>query len=434
MDDVRAVMDAAGSGSAVVFGVSEGGCMSAAFAATHPTRVHGLVLYGAYASYSAFVLSGARLRRYLADIEAGWGSGISLRWLAPEQAEDAALRAAWARVEQHGASPRAALQVVQMNASLDVRNVLPAIHAPTLVLHRRSDARVPFEAACFGSTDSRCASGWLLATRTPSPSGTWTARPTRSRPSLPACAPNAREGETAREHPRRRACRRRTAAAAGDMAWAAGLEALRGAAASFGRYRGRPLRPPLGADGSGLALFDGRPVRCAARWGWPATSRVAGVGLRCGVHVGEVVLGAGRGRAGGAGGAPRCRACPIGRGAGHRHGAISRRGGRFRERELRLPLSETGGMRLPLLAFAGDEMAATPAPQGLPAAPLLAELSARERDVLRLMAQGLSNPAIGERFGLSEHTIKRHVANILSKLGQPTRAAAASLAARAGLI
>lgn len=443
MDDVRAVMDAAGSGSAVVFGVSEGGCMSAAFAATHPTRVHGLVLYGAYASYSAFVLSGARLRRYLADIEAGWGSGISLRWLAPEQAEDAALRAAWARVEQHGASPRAALQVVQMNASLDVRNVLPAIHAPTLVLHRRSDARVPFEAACFLAAQIPGArlvelpgdAHPITIGDVDGSADEIEAFVTGVRPRTP------REGETrlASILAVELADAGRTAAAAGDMAWAAGLEALRGAAAeALERYRGRPLGPPLGADGSGLALFDGpaRAVRCALGMA-EAASRVAGVGLRCGVHVGEVVLGAGP-EAGLAVQVAR-RVAGLARSGevlvtGTVRDLSAGAGLRFRERELRLPLSETGGMRLPLLAFAGDEMAATPAPQGLPAAPLLAELSARERDVLRLMAQGLSNPAIGERFGLSEHTIKRHVANILSKLGQPTRAAAASLAARAGLI
>ena len=107
---------------------------------------------------------------------------------------------------------------------------------------------------------------------------------------------------------------------------------------------------------------------------------------------------------------------------------------RFRQRELRLPLGETGGLRLPLLACAGDDKAAPLAPHPPPAMPLLAELSMREREVLRLMAQGLSNAAIAEQIGLSEHTIKRHAANILSKLCQPTRAAAASLAARAGLI
>jgi DNA-binding NarL/FixJ family response regulator len=61
-------------------------------------------------------------------------------------------------------------------------------------------------------------------------------------------------------------------------------------------------------------------------------------------------------------------------------------------------------------------------------------LSAREREILRLVARGLSNPAIAAELALSEHTVKRHVANILVKLNLPTRAAASAAAARAGLL
>ncbi len=443
MDDVRAVMDAAGSGSAVVFGISEGGCMSAAFAATHPARVSALILYGAYASYSAFVLSGARLQRYLADIEAGWGSGISLRWLAPEQAEDPALRASWARVEQHGASPRAALQVVQTNASLDVRDVLPAIHVPTLVLHRRDDARVPVEAARFLAARIPAARLVELAGDAhPITIGDVDGAADEIEAFVTGVRPGARhDGETrlASILAVELAEAGRAAAAAGDMAWAAGLEALRGATAeALERHRGRPLGPTLGADGAGLALFDGpaRAVRCALMLA-EAASRLAGVGLRCGVHVGEVALAASS-EAGLAVQVAR-RVAGLARPGevlvtGTVRDLSAGAGLRFRERELRLPLGETGGMRLPLLACAGDEKAAPSARQGAAAMPLPATLSEREQEVLRLMAQGLSNAKIAERLRLSEHTIKRHTTNILSKLGQPTRAAAASLAARAGLI
>ena len=61
-------------------------------------------------------------------------------------------------------------------------------------------------------------------------------------------------------------------------------------------------------------------------------------------------------------------------------------------------------------------------------------LSARELDVLRLMAEGLSNPQIAKRLVVSEFTVKRHVANILTKLDLPTRAAAAAYAAREGWV
>ena len=64
----------------------------------------------------------------------------------------------------------------------------------------------------------------------------------------------------------------------------------------------------------------------------------------------------------------------------------------------------------------------------------LGELSAREREVLGLVAQGLSDAQIAERLVISPHTVHRHVANILAKLRLPTRAAAAAAAARAGLL
>jgi len=75
-----------------------------------------------------------------------------------------------------------------------------------------------------------------------------------------------------------------------------------------------------------------------------------------------------------------------------------------------------------------------PAPASGAGADALGELSAREREVLGLVAQGLSDPQIAERLVLSPHTVHRHVANILAKLRLPTRAAAAAAAARAGLL
>ena len=75
-----------------------------------------------------------------------------------------------------------------------------------------------------------------------------------------------------------------------------------------------------------------------------------------------------------------------------------------------------------------------PAAAGSPAATAVRVLSARECEVLRLVATGLSNPQIASRLGLSEHTVKRHVANILTKLALPTRAAAVAEAARLGML
>jgi DNA-binding CsgD family transcriptional regulator len=82
--------------------------------------------------------------------------------------------------------------------------------------------------------------------------------------------------------------------------------------------------------------------------------------------------------------------------------------------------------------FLGIEIA--PAPAGTPDADVLGELSMREREVLALVAQGLSDAQIAERLVISPHTVHRHVANVLAKLRLPTRAAAAAQAARAGLL
>jgi len=79
-------------------------------------------------------------------------------------------------------------------------------------------------------------------------------------------------------------------------------------------------------------------------------------------------------------------------------------------------------------------IAAPPAPAHEPADHVVAELSQREREVLGLVAEGLSDAEIGERLVISPHTVHRHVANILTKLRLPTRAAAAARAARTGLL
>jgi DNA-binding CsgD family transcriptional regulator len=87
---------------------------------------------------------------------------------------------------------------------------------------------------------------------------------------------------------------------------------------------------------------------------------------------------------------------------------------------------------------AGRETPRTGVPGSRPDAAVLsaagAVLTARELDVLRLVAQGLSNPDIAQRLVLSEHTVHRHLANILRKLSLSSRAAAAAWAARAGLV
>lgn len=142
MDDVRAVMDAVGSERAALFGISEGGPMSLLFAATHPDRTLALTLYGSYALFPTAVMSPERLAEYLEKVEELWGTGKLVPGFAPSLAEDVAFRKWWARFERLGASPSAVKTLMQMNSEIDIRGILPAIHVPTLIMHRVGDPRV----------------------------------------------------------------------------------------------------------------------------------------------------------------------------------------------------------------------------------------------------------------------------------------------------
>jgi len=146
IDDVRAVMDAAGSKRAALYGISEGGPMCLLFAATYPERVRALVLYGSFARHPALV-DKAVLERSLDLVERLWGSGeVTARLFAPSTAGDEAAVRAYARFERQSASPSAMAAVMRMNSEIDARHVLPSVRTPTLVLHRIGDTRIPIDA------------------------------------------------------------------------------------------------------------------------------------------------------------------------------------------------------------------------------------------------------------------------------------------------
>ena len=149
MGDVRAVMDAAGSERAAIFGVSEGGAMSTVFAATYPERTSLLILYGAFAEFSSWYPAQKRLDAFFNYCETKWGTGDSVRSYAPTLAEDRRFKKWWARFERQGASPGAAIALMRMNAEIDVKHVLSAIQAPTLVIHRKEDIIINVKAGRY---------------------------------------------------------------------------------------------------------------------------------------------------------------------------------------------------------------------------------------------------------------------------------------------
>jgi class 3 adenylate cyclase len=153
MDDVRAVMDAAGSERAALFGMSEGAMMCMLFAAAHPERTSALVLWGAMArSTEAEDYPWAAPKEALLEADKElmspfWGQGATLDVFSPSLADDPAAREYQARYERQAASPMRVDQLFRMFLDTDVRDTLPLIRTPTLVMHRRGDHAVNYRAA-----------------------------------------------------------------------------------------------------------------------------------------------------------------------------------------------------------------------------------------------------------------------------------------------
>jgi class 3 adenylate cyclase len=141
MDDVRAVMDAAGSESAALFAYHEGGPMSMLFAATYPERTRALALFGTYAVAWIANLPREQQDAIIDDVITRWGDGTSILRFWAEA--DSAMQAWWGGRERLAGSPGAIRNVITGVANTDVRDALPAITVPTIVLHRTDDQMAP---------------------------------------------------------------------------------------------------------------------------------------------------------------------------------------------------------------------------------------------------------------------------------------------------
>jgi pimeloyl-ACP methyl ester carboxylesterase/DNA-binding winged helix-turn-helix (wHTH) protein len=144
VQDVEAVLDAVRSPGAILAGFSEGGPLAITLAAARPARIRGLALVGAFARMASAPdhphgWSAAEVEALRTYLRRAWGSGATLRAIIPARHLTPALRDWAARAEQEGASPGAALDLLEMNLALDVRPLLPAIRVPTVVLHATRD-------------------------------------------------------------------------------------------------------------------------------------------------------------------------------------------------------------------------------------------------------------------------------------------------------
>jgi class 3 adenylate cyclase/alpha-beta hydrolase superfamily lysophospholipase len=290
-DDLLAVMDAAESERAAIFGISEGGSMAALFAATFPQRTSSLVLYGAWprmlrAPDFPFGVEPKELAKLVALADR-WGDGVALSSFAPSLASDPRARESWARLQRAAASPGMVRSLLQLYPELDIRDILPAIRAETLVLHRAGDRVVPV--GC----------GRYLAEHIPGAryvelqgdDHLWVAGDTD------ALLDEVEEFVTGSRHspePDRILVTilftdivgsTERAAAAGDQRWAAMLEAHHAAVRrQLERFRGREI--DTAGDGFFVA-FDGpaRGIRCAVAI--RDAVRSLGLEIRAGLHTGE---------------------------------------------------------------------------------------------------------------------------------------------------
>ena len=150
MDDVLAVMEAAGSERAALMGTLEGGPLAMTFAASHPERTSALVLYATFsrtrwAPDYDWVPDDATRDANLAALVEQWGQGAMAASLAPSRAADPSF-VEWAgRMERYSASPGTIRHIFEFVGQTDVRHVLPSIRVPTLIMHRRDDTALKVE-------------------------------------------------------------------------------------------------------------------------------------------------------------------------------------------------------------------------------------------------------------------------------------------------
>ena len=154
-DDIRAVMDAAGSQRAVIYGISEAGPMALLFAATYPERTQALILYGTWARASQapgypIGYSPERLDDFIHSVVRDWGTGLAYGGVHIQHVPDSAEASRFlAKFERNSCTPQMVAEIERHNFEIDVRSILPTISVPTLVMHCAQDPLVPVEAGRY---------------------------------------------------------------------------------------------------------------------------------------------------------------------------------------------------------------------------------------------------------------------------------------------
>jgi pimeloyl-ACP methyl ester carboxylesterase len=295
MDDVRAVMDAAGSQRAALMGVSEGGPMCTLFAATYPHRTSALVIIGGYArrlwapDYT-FAPRAEDQEEFIREVREGWGGPVGLARRAPSMMHDERFKDWWARYLRMSASPSAVSALTRMNAAIDVRHVLPTIHVPTLIIHRKDERTLDVEHGRYMAREIPNSRYVELPGDDHLP---WVGDQDAILDEVEEFLTGMRRGPEldrvlatvlftdivgSTEH----------AARIGDRKWRDLLENYHAQVRhELTRFRGREI--DTAGDGV-LATFDGpaRAIRCACEIG--RATRSLGIEVRSGLHTGEIEI------------------------------------------------------------------------------------------------------------------------------------------------
>jgi pimeloyl-ACP methyl ester carboxylesterase/DNA-binding CsgD family transcriptional regulator len=433
MEDLLAVMDAAQSRRAILVGAGIGSRLSALFAATYPERVAGLALIAASArgTWAPDYPMARTVEEHEAQIELTertWGGPVWIDTYATSLANDASFCAWWAECLRSAAGPAAATAMIRLYRDSDIREVLPSVQAPTLVLHRRGDQVIDIAEGRYmaehipgarfveldgvdhllfvGDQEQLVAELGLFITGVrPEP---------RVERVLGTAAVITVSGAA------------RLAARLGDERWAEVRTAFRAILRTAqARHRGRATMVSLDSIS---AIFDG-PAR-AIGFAADVVEQTRRLGLRAsaGVHTGDVDLTGNE-----VGGAATLLAARVASLAapgevltsGTVVGLAAGAGLAFETLTGRDQSSLPEGWQLYRLV--PERVGQAPA-RGNPASAVLPMnvLTPREREVASLIAEGRSNREIGDALAISISTVERHVANMLLKLGFRSRAQVAA--------
>lgn len=412
MDDVRAVLDAVGSRRAILFGYSEGGTLCQVFAASHPERTAGLITYGCWpkrlqSDDYPWAPSMSERLQFFEQVRSRWGGAVDIGRLAPSSAGDPQFSDWFASYLRRSASPGAALALAQMNTQIDVRPILGTIQARTLVINRTADAESAIEGARYLAAQIPGAQLLELPGADHLP---WVGAVEEVLRAIESFVSHHSQAPSSAARLATVLCIDAFNSRATLLPhWQSALQVHHGEAIEAGHA---DLR----------AMFDGpaRAIHCACALQEHAA--LAGISVRIALHAGQVI----REHSGWAGPALKvaeqvlasCRPNEVVV-TNTLKNLVVGSGLQFGDGRVAAP---AGGPAL--FSVQPDSVEPSRRSRARGRASGLRALTARQRTILELIAQGLSNKEMANLLHLSEHTVHRHLANILNRLGVATRAAA----------